>query len=96
MTFQVPPPTEGVFEFDHEGTTYSLPKVKTLSIEIYEEMMVLFQREQMHAGLSLLTRDNEETTLAMKRMQVGQLEALINAWQADSGVTMGESVSSAA
>ena len=89
MVFHVPDGTNERWEFEIGGVTYSLPRVKSLAIDVYEEMNEKFRREEVHAGLSLLTSD-DTTTAALKSLQVGQFEALVNEWQKDSGVTMGE------
>jgi len=89
MVFHVPDATDDRWEFELGGVTYTLPRVKSLAIDVYEQMSEHFAREQVHAGLSLLTND-DATTAAIKSLQVGQFEALVNEWQKDSGVTLGE------
>lgn len=93
MAFQVPPSKKSIrqnrFEFEVDGRTYSMPLLKFLPVASAEE----FEREHNVAGV-LAAVDSEEAKAVLRAMDGEQIAALIDAWQEESGVGVGESVAS--
>lgn len=90
MTFSVPQSKKSLnqnrFEFDHEGTTYSVPLMKFVPAGSMEA----FEAGKETTGL-ILAADNDKTRDLIRGLDADQIEALVGAWGEASGITVGES-----
>jgi hypothetical protein len=98
MAFKVPESKRSIaqnrFEFElPDGQTYSVPKAKYLTIGQVEKLSELGDDLNMADLLTLF--DEPEAAAAARTLDVEQLEALMLAWQEDSGLSVGESSASA-
>jgi hypothetical protein len=97
-TFAVPPSKashkQNRFEFTlphRPGESFSIPKLKYLPIRIVSAASA----EGADPILAMLDAFGDERTAdAVRDLDAEQLEALVEAWQAASGVTVGESSAS--
>lgn len=94
MVFKVPQKDTGAYEFELDGATHSLPKFKDLSVG---DMRELAEAEgnglaSVTAFLGLFARLVPDAHV--DQWTIGQIQALIEDWQADAGVTVGESEAS--
>jgi hypothetical protein len=96
MVYEVPPSKRSIkqnqFQFKLAGAEYSLPRFKFIEIG---QLELLTQPETRITGL-LSIAGGADTPLgaAFRKLVADQLEGLIEAWQEDSGVTLGESSAS--
>lgn len=93
MAYQVPKSKASIkqnrFEFEVDGKTYDIPQMKYLSIGSVEA----FENEHPIQGL-IMASDNEDARAALRSLEGDQLEGLMEAWQKESGVSVGESEAS--
>ena len=97
MTFQVPESKRSIgqnrFHFNlPDGTAVSMPKAKYLTMGQIEHLSQNTGDIQLTDLLDLF--DEPEAAVAVRTLDHEQLQALMEAWQADSGLTMGESSAS--
>jgi len=97
MTFKVPESKRSIaqnrFEFElPDGATYSIPKAKYLTTGQVEKLSTVGGDLTLTDLLDLF--DETEAATAVRQLDVEQLQALMAAWQADSGLTVGESSAS--
>lgn len=96
MTFKVPESKaskgQDRFEFEIEGKSYSIRKAKFLSVGDAER---LENPESASVVLDLFGKAGTKAGDAVRGLDQEQFSALVEAWQADSKVTLGESAASA-
>lgn len=97
MAFQVPESKRSFeqnrFHFDMpDGTSVSMPKAKYLSMGQIESLAGNTGEVQLTDLLELF--DEQEVAKAVRTLDHEQLQALMEAWQADSGLAVGESSAS--
>lgn len=97
MTFHVPESKRSIeqnrFHFDTpDGKSYSMPKAKYLTMGQIETLAANNQEVKLADLLALF--DEPEVSAAIRAFDKDQLEALMTAWQEDSGLTVGESSAS--
>ncbi|UGL61825.1 tail assembly chaperone [Microbacterium phage Franklin22] len=98
MTFQVPESKRSIAQnrFHVElpdGTAFSLPKAKYLTMGQVEKLSGQATDVTLTDILDLFN-DEAEAQVAIRTLDHEQLQALMEAWQADSGLTVGESSAS--
>lgn len=100
MTFEVPASKRSIkqnqFQFKVPGDrkTYSIPKAQYLSIGQVAELSQKGGDVQITDLLDILGQGDAHA--AVRTLDQEQLVALMEAWQADSGLTTGESSASTA
>lgn len=95
MAFSVPESKRSIkqnrFEFKVGTKSYSIPKLNYLPVESMES----FEGDNPTPIRGLLAAcDNDAAKDALRKLDGEQIEALMNAWQEASGVTVGESSAS--
>lgn len=94
MAFEVPTSKKSIkqnrFSFKVGNKTYDIPLLKFAPVAAAEA----FEEERNVAGL-MLCCENDAARDAIRRMDGDQFGALMDAWQAASGVDVGESDGSA-
>lgn len=95
MTYEVPASRASIgqadFEFKIGGKSYKIRRLKFLSIGQAE---ALESPDSVSVVLDLFGRAGTKQGDAVRSLDKEQFEALVEAWQADSDVTLGESVAS--
>lgn len=99
MTFQVPESKRSIAQNRFHATLpggkeFTLPKAKYLKIGQLEKLSGSADEVTIMDILDLFG-DEDESRDAIRELDNEQLGALMQAWQADSGVTLGESGASA-
>lgn len=96
MTFQVPASKasigQNVFEFTIGKDKFKVKRTKFLTVD---EAVALGSDDNVVAALALFGAAGTKQGDAVRALDVEQFQALVAAWQADSGVTLGESEASA-
>lgn len=97
MTFKVPESKRSIaqnrFEFElPDGTEVSIPKAKYMTVGQVEKMSML-QGELKITDILELFGDMGAAD-AVRSLDIEQMTALMEAWQADSGISLGESKAS--
>lgn len=96
MVYEVPKSKKSLkqnrFSFKHDGQTFELPKFKFLTVGQLELMSG--EGTQLTGMLSIAGGADTPLGRAFRELDGEQLEGLVEAWQADSGVTLGESKAS--
>lgn len=96
MAFQVPKSKASIrqnrFEFQVEegGKTYDLPLMKYLPVRVIEAM----NDTDRSFGALLSAFGDGEAAEAVRDLDAEQLNALMEAWEEESGITAGESAAS--
>lgn len=95
--FQVPESKRSIaqnrFEFDlPDGTECSIPKAKYMTVGQVEKMSQLDGQLKITDILELFGEMGAAE--AVRSLEIEQLTALMEAWQADSGISLGESKAS--
>ncbi|AYN56956.1 tail assembly chaperone [Microbacterium phage Armstrong] len=98
MTFQVPESKRSIGQNRFhatlpDGTEFSLPKAKYLTMGQIEKLSGQATEVTLHDILDLFG-DEDAATDAIRTLDHEQVAALMQAWQADSGLTVGESSAS--
>ncbi|AXH47307.1 tail assembly chaperone [Microbacterium phage Eden] len=98
MTFQVPESKRSIAQnrFHAElpdGTAFSLPKAKYMTMGQVEKLSGQATEVTLTDILDLFDGE-EDASKAIRTLDHEQLQALMEAWQADSGLTVGESSAS--
>lgn len=99
MTFQVPESKRSIGQNRFhatmpDGTPFSLPKAKYLKMGQIETLSGNASDVTITDIIALFGED-EETLALIRDLDHEQLQALMQAWQADSGLSLGESTPSA-
>lgn len=93
MPFQVPQSKKSIrqnrFEFDIDGTTYSIPLLKYAPVEAAEA----FENDKPIRALMLAANDKAAADI-IRSLDGEQFQALMDAWTEASDVTPGESPAS--
>jgi hypothetical protein len=84
---------QNVFEFKVGTKAFSVPKFEHLSVGVLEAVE-LAPENAIGPYLSVFGVKDSAIGKAIRTLDKDQLTALIGAWQADSGVTVGESEAS--
>lgn len=97
MAFQVPESKRSIrqnrFEFAlPDGTEVSIPKAKYLTIGQIETLSTMGEEISLTNMLELF--QEPAAAEAVRTLDAEQLQALMTAWQEDSGLTLGESSAS--
>lgn len=97
MAFQIPESKRSIkqnrFEFTlPDGTTASMPKAKYLTIGQVERLSKLGTEMALTDMLELF--EEPDALEAVRTLDGEQLQALMEAWQVDSGISVGESSAS--
>lgn len=98
MTFEVPASKRSIkqnqftFKVPGDRKTYSIPKAKYLSVGHVETLASKGTEVQITDILELLGQGDARD--AVRTLDQDQLMALMEAWQADSGISTGESSAS--
>jgi hypothetical protein len=95
MTYKVPESKRSIaqnrFEFETpDGATHSIPKAKYLTTGQIETLSTKGQQLTITDLLDLFDNDDAAGE-AVRQLDSEQLQALMEAWQEDSGLTVGES-----
>lgn len=94
MVFEVPAAKrslkQNVFEFKISGKTYNVPKFEYLPVGVLE-VIEATAPDAVGPFLDVFGAKDSPVGKAVRTLDKDQLIALIGAWQADSGVTVGES-----
>src|SRR5688500_5986247 len=93
------PAAEDVFEFEHNGETYALPRFGSWKSGMVRKIRKLPEVDGMYTILEHVCRDGsgfEESLAALDDMEMDEFNATMSAWQEHSGVTLGESSRSSA
>lgn len=97
MVYEVPAAKrslkQNVFEFKVGAKTYNVPKFEHLSVGVLESIEAA-PANAIGPFLSVFGEPDSPTGKAIRSLDKDQLVGLIHAWQADSGVTTGESSAS--
>lgn len=92
MAFTVPESKRSIkqnqFEFEIDGATYTVPKMKYLPVRVIADM------ESGGLAAVLKAFGDENAVAAVSELDSEQLEALTNAWSEASDITPGESSAS--
>ena len=100
MTFEVPASKRSIkqnqFQFKVPGDrkTYSIPKAKYMTIGQVEALATKGGEVQLTDHLDILGQGDARE--AVRTLDQEQMMALLEAWQADSGLSVGESSASSA
>ena len=87
--FKVQPVEEQLdFEFDIEGTVYTVRRIKYLPVDLTLEIA------NDDSPFASLIAFGPEARAAIGKLTQDQAQALISAWFEDSGIDLGESVAS--
>lgn len=81
------------FHYDHDGREIILPKFRTMPIGIVRKSRKLGETEQLFSIIEAMA--DADALAVIDDMDVDGLKDLFQKWQADSGVTVGESSASA-
>lgn len=96
MTFEVPASKASIgqdkFKFSIDGNDYSIKRAKFLSVG---EAEALESPESVTVMLDLFGKKGTKAGDAVRGLDSDQFQALVDAWQKDSDVTLGESEASA-
>lgn len=84
---------QNLFEFKIGAKTYSVPKFEHLPVGVLEAVEVA-PDNAIGPYLSVFGEKDSPAGKAIRTLDKDQLTGLIQAWQADSGVTAGESSAS--
>lgn len=84
---------QNLFEFKIGAKAYSVPKFEHLSVGVLEAVEAA-PADAIGPYLSVFGEADSPVGKAIRTLDKDQLTALIQAWQADSGVTAGESLGS--
>ena len=94
MVYEVPAAKrslkQNVFEFKVGAKTYSVPKFEHLSVGVLEAVESA-PDNAIGPYLSVFGEPDSAIGKAIRSLDKDQLTSLLKAWQADSGVTVGES-----
>lgn len=97
MVYEVPPAKrslkQNVFEFKIAGKTYNVPKFEYLPVGVLETIESTAS-DAVGPFLDVFGAKDTPVGKAVRTLDKDQITALIKAWQADSDVTVGESVAS--
>lgn len=97
MVYEVPAAKrslkQNVFEFKVAGRTYSVPKFEYLPVGVLETIEATAV-DAIGPFLDIFGAKDSPVGKAVRGLDKEQMVALISAWQADSGVTVGESEAS--
>jgi hypothetical protein len=88
------PDGQDTFEFTLNGHTHHLPRLKYLPIGKITALEKAGEDGQFHALLDLFGDPDTPTGKVLRSLDVVQFHSLIEAWQADSGVIVGEHLAS--
>lgn len=100
MTYEVPESKRSIaqnqFKFKVPGDRkiYSIPKAKFLPVGVIEKVSANRDEVTLIDILGLLEGNDEKTGAAIRTLDSEQLIELTKAWQADSGIELGESSAS--
>ena len=88
MVFQVPASkaAEDRFEFELEGKSFSLPRLDRIPLETG----MLFQQEKPLEALLSVAGDDDELSLALRRLHADQVGPLVEAWSEAAESELGE------
>lgn len=84
---------QNLFEFKIGTKTYSVPKFEHLSVGVLEAVEAAGDNA-IGPYLSVFGEKDSPIGKAIRTLDKDQLAALLQAWQADSGLTVGESEAS--
>jgi hypothetical protein len=84
---------QNLFEFKVGSKSYSVPKFEHLSVGVLEAVETA-PENAIAPYLAVFGEKDSPIGKAIRTLDKDQLTALIGAWQADSGVTVGESEAS--
>lgn len=94
MVYEVPAAKrsqkQNVFEFKIGAKSFSVPKFEHLSVGVLEAVETA-PTNAIGPYLSVFGEKDSAVGKAIRTLDKDQITALIQAWQADSGVTVGES-----
>lgn len=97
MVYEVPAAKrslkQNLFEFKIGTKTYSVPKFEHLSVGVLESVESA-PADAIGPYLSVFGEADSPIGKAIRTLDKDQLTALIQAWQSDGGVTVGESSAS--
>lgn len=97
MVYEVPAAKrslkQNVFEFKVSGKTFSVPKFEYLPVGVLETLENT-PETAIAPFLGIFGEKDSPIGRAIRSLDKEQMVALIQAWQADSGVTVGESEAS--
>lgn len=97
MVYEVPAAKrslkQNLFEFKVGSKTYTVPKFEHLSVGVLESVETA-PANAIGPYLSVFGEANSPVGKAIRTLDKDQLTALIEAWQSDSGVSVGESEAS--
>lgn len=83
------------FTYTYDGKTISLPKFGEFPFGVIRKIRKLTDEEQFYSLLELVTKNDPDTLDVIDEMYADDIVALVEAWQEDAGVSLGESVESA-
>ena len=99
MVFKIPELAEGeFFDVEYKGVVYHLPKLQNVSLDAIESIEgLLADTSQMTLGdiRTIVNALDEDFAKVAGTMSAGQLRALLEEWQTESSVGLGESEASA-
>lgn len=99
MSFKVPESKRSIgqnlftFEVPGDATEYTIPKAKYMTVGQVELLAGSPGDIKITDVLSVLGQ-NEPAAAAVRTLDVEQMQALMTAWQEDSGLVLGESSAS--
>lgn len=97
MVYEVPAAKrslkQNLFEFKVGSKTYTVPKFEHLSVGVLESVETA-PANAIGPYLSVFGEADSPVGKAIRTLDKDQLTALIEAWQSDSGVSVGESEAS--
>lgn len=97
MVYEVPAAKrslkQNLFEFKIGTKTFSVPKFEHLSVGVLE-LVETAPENAIGPYLSIFGAPDSPIGKAIRTLDKDQITALIGAWQADSGVTVGEPAAS--
>jgi hypothetical protein len=99
MTFQIPESKRSIGQNRFhaalpDGTEFSIPKAKYLTMGQVEKLATAGTSQIDIVDILNLLGDEEQAATAIRQLDHEQLQALMEAWQADSGLSVGESSAS--
>lgn len=99
MVFEVPvekrSKDQQLFKFSIEGVEYSATRFDLLPTEFLERVAELDEKRVLKALRLALAGDDESLASKLGALPIKSTTALIEAWQKNSGVSLGESLASA-
>lgn len=85
---------QNVFQFELDGKTFEAPRFDMLPTSFLETLGEMEEKYVLKTMRLALAGDDEALATQLGDLPIGAIQGLIEAWQEDAGVTLGESKAS--